>query len=178
MKNRSGPRKSGSSGSQGTLLSDFAGRAIVPKVKKPTSSESYREKHRILRRSKDSERKFAKWLVEHDGPDPRLHGTLTTSTGRVGHITNIRADCLSRSFLGENKNVILPATLGKWWQLICEKAIEWHKDPVLHWEPPNKDKFPVAGRPLPDLYILNESRYARLLECERKAIEAGLVERA
>lgn len=152
-----------------SLLSDFSGKPIKPRGVKPTSTESaevLRAKRALLRRAKVSERDFAKWLIKHDGPDPKYRG-LTTSTGRIGHITNIRADCLSMSYLGENKNAKLPAGIAGFWQLINEKAIEWGKDPILRWEPSNASDYKVAGKPLPDLHIITESRHSELLRKEQ-----------
>jgi hypothetical protein len=151
------------------MLSDFAGRPLAPRGVKAASDspeEVKRAKRALLRRAKRSERDFAKWLILHDGPDPK-YKHMTTSTGRIGHINQIRADCLSMTYLGENKNEKVPAKLAGWWQLICEKAIEWGKDPVLRWEAPNASDYKVAGKPLPDMHIITAERHAELLLKEK-----------
>lgn len=156
------------------LLSDFRGKPISKPSTKPSeksTDESRRAKLALLRRSKTSEREFARWMVKHDGADTRMSG-LTTSTGRIGHVTNIRADTLSKTFLGENKNERLNAKLARYWQLICEKSIEWGKSPILHLEPPNAKDYPVARKPLPDLYILDRTTLEYLLACKRRVEES------
>jgi len=154
------------------LESDFKGDPIARKpARAPRTAgealESRKAKLALLRRSKTSEREFARWMVAHDGADTRMKG-LTTSTGRIGHITAIRADTLSASFLGENKNEKLNATIAKYWQLICDKAIEFGKSPILHMEPSNAKTYKVAGKPLPDLYVIDRSTLEYLLDCKRR----------
>lgn len=128
--------------------------------------KSVKDKRALLRRSKRSEREFARWLQLHDGPD-HAYDRLTTSTGRIGHINQMRADTVSLHWLGENKNEKLPAGLAKYWQLICDKSIEWRKSPILHWEPSNAADYLVAGKRLPDLYIVSGDRLAELLAKEK-----------
>lgn len=159
-------RRTGTTRSE-TLISDFAGRPLKPKPERTADEEALRAKRSLLRRAKRSERDFAKWLIAHDGPDPR-YKHMTTSTGRIGHINQIRADCLSMTYLGENKNEKVPKRLAEWWQLICEKAIEWGKEPVLRWEPPNGADYKVAGKPLPEMHIISAARHAELLRKERE----------
>lgn len=133
---------------------------------KSTSATSRKEKLALLRRSKTSEREFARWMVKHDGPDTRMRG-LTTSTGRIGHVTGIRADTLSRSFIGENKDMKLSATLARFWKLINEKAAEFGKEPIIHWHPSNSYEHKVNGKPLPDLYIIRQDTLGELLRKAR-----------
>lgn len=148
-----------------SLLSDFKGDP-AGKPKKAQAVESVKAKRALLRRAKRSERDFARWLITNDAPDDRYRN-LTSSTGRIGHINQMRADCLSLHFLGENKNEKLPATIGKYWALINEKALEWGKSAILHWEPSNGGDFRVAGKKLPDLYIITGDRLAELLAKEK-----------
>lgn len=153
-----------------TLLSDFAGRPPKPRGVRATSTapaEVLRAKRSLLRRAKVSERDFAKWLMKYDGPDPR-YAHLTSSTGRIGQISGLQADAVSEHYLAECKNVIVPTTLAKWWQQICDKAVQWGKDPILMWEPPNGADFKVAGKPLPDMHIITAARHAELLDYERR----------
>lgn len=144
------------------MLSDFAGRPLEQPVK-ATDNEEVARKRALLRRSKRSERDLAKWQQEHDGPDPRYRG-LVTSTGRIGHVTNIRADTLSRSYLGENKNEVVPVKWLRYWALICEKATEWGKEPLLRFEPSNRG---AVDRKLPDMHMITPERHAELLRKER-----------
>lgn len=155
----------------GSMLSDFAGRPLKPRGPRPVNDspvEVLRAKRSLLRRAKNSERGFAKWLIEHDGPDPK-YKHLTSSTGRIGHVTGLQADAVSIHYLAECKNVKVPATLAKWWQQIVVKGNDWHKDPILMWQPSNADEHRVYGKPLPDMHILTESRHAELLAKEKIA---------
>lgn len=161
-----------------TLLSDPLGRPLAPKRgrgPKPiddSPDEIRRARRALLGRAKRSERAFASWLVRHNGPERKNASALAiTSTGRIGHITSIQADNVSRSYLGENKNEKLPVKVAKYWQKICQRAIEWHKDPVLHWDPPDAKNYPVAGKPLPDMHIITADRHAELLDKERRLEE-------
>lgn len=119
---------------------------------------------RRLRKSKRSERTLGHWLMEHDGPDPRLSGIAST-TGRVGHITQLQYDVASKTYAAENKNVKVPARLWKWWCQIIDVAIGQGKEPLLRIEPTNE---PLGLRKkYPSLHILTEDRHAELLRIER-----------
>lgn len=120
---------------------------------------------RRLRRAKDSERRFAKWLIEHDGPHPRFRpgGGIASSTGRVGHITGLQFDCVSMSYAGENKQTVVWAGLWKFWKQVVDVARREHLEPVLRIEPTNEDK---AG--YPNLHIITEERHAELLGYEKQ----------
>jgi hypothetical protein len=129
-------------------------------------------KRSLLRRAKRSERDFAKWLLANDAPDPK-YKHLTTSTGRIGHIYALRADCLSLHYLGENKNEIVPKKWLEYWALINEKADDFGKVAILRFEPSNKS---VVSKTLPDMHVITPTRHAALLEKERlwDAYTAGL----
>ena len=122
----------------------------------------------ILRYSKDSERRLGRWLLEHDGPDPRPGfapgGGLVTSTGRVGHIHELQYDVPSKSYAAENKNVLLNKTWTEWWLKVIAKAMDAGKQPLLRIEPSNK---PVK---VPDMHIITAERHAQLLAYERQAL--------
>lgn len=128
---------------------------------------------RRLRRAKDSERRMGKWFLEHDGPDPHLKpgGGVVTTTGRVGHITGLQFDILSRHYAGENKNEKVPATWWQYWLKVVAKAIEMGKTPVLRVEPTNDLTQTVLGRKVPNLHMISEERHAELLGYERAALE-------
>src|SRR5688500_18208108 len=111
---------------------------------------------RRLRKSKDSERTGAKWFLKHDGPDPRWAG-ITSSTGRVGHITNLQFDSVSLHYAMENKNVKLPIKLLNWWLQIVDVAITQGKEPVLRIEPSNEVKTALGTRrKIPAMHIITE----------------------
>jgi hypothetical protein len=112
-----------------------------------------------LRRSKESERTLGRFLLEHDGPDPAL-AAITSSTGRVGHITDLQFDVLSRSYAAENKQVKVPVKLLAWWLKIIAISAQHNKQPLLRIEPTNE-------RRLPAMHIITAERHAELLDIER-----------
>jgi hypothetical protein len=118
---------------------------------------------RLLRRAKDSERDLARFLMKHDGPDPRMTG-IASSTGRVGHITNMQVDVLSRSFAAENKHIIVGAKLSQAWLQINDVAVVHGKDALLRIEPSNNR----LGRKVPDLIIITSEKLAELLRKEQE----------
>ncbi len=117
-----------------------------------------------LRRSKDSERRLARWLQEHDGPDPVMKpgNGIVSETGRVGHVTALQFDAISLHYAAENKQEKVPATWWGYWKKIVEKAGEWDKEPLLRIEPTNDDKYKV-----PIIHIITEARHQELLDVER-----------
>jgi hypothetical protein len=128
---------------------------------------------RRLRRAKDSERRFGKWLLLHNGPDPRyqLGGGVVTTTGRVGHITGLQFDILSLDYTGENKNEKVPATWWNYWTKVFAKSIEEGKHPCIRIEPTNDAARTVLGRKVPNLHLISEERHAELLDIERSVRE-------
>lgn len=129
------------------------------------------EIQRRLRRAKDSERRTAKWMQEHDGPDPRFRpgSMLVTSTGRVGHVTNLQFDALSRTYATENKHIKVPAGLWKFWKQIVNVAFKNGKEPCLVLDPAMGEKR-TDGIPIPAMHMISASRHAELLRCERELI--------
>ena len=127
---------------------------------------------RRIKRSKQAERDLGHWLLKHDGKDPRLSG-LTTSTGRVGHLTHLQFDVLSKSYAAECKQVKVPAKLFGWWRQIVSIATTQGKDALLYIEPTNTD---VQGKKIrvPELHILTAERHAELLRKEKIADEVEL----
>ncbi len=121
------------------------------------------EAQRRLRRSKDSERRLAKWLQSHDGPDPVMKpgNGIVSDTGRVGHVTALQFDAISLHYAAENKQERVPATWWKFWNKIVEKANEWGKEPLLRIEPSNEDR---AGVPI--IHMITEQRHEELLRYE------------
>lgn len=152
------------------MLSDAFGNPLLPKKPRGVKAvsaepdELLRARRALLRRAKASERKLAKWQIKHDGPDPKYRG-LTTSTGRIGHVTNIQADTLSAHYLGENKNEVVPIKWLRYWQKINDKATEWGKDALLCFEPSNRDLVSVR---LPDIHWITPDRHAELLRKEQE----------
>jgi hypothetical protein len=94
--------------------------------------------------------------------------SIMTSTGRIGHVTNIQADCLSRTYIAENKNEILPAKFAKYVQKIAQVAIQWGKEPVLRLDAPDPKRYMVNGKPFPVVHLITEARHGELLLKEQE----------
>lgn len=77
---------------------------------------------RLRRRAKDSERGIAKRMSYVDGPDPAF-ANIASSTGRIGHITGIRVDAISKNYVTENKNRKIPSWMAAAWILINQRAL-------------------------------------------------------
>ncbi len=120
---------------------------------------------RRIKRSKQSERDLGHWLLEHDGPDPRFRG-IASSTGRVGHITQLQYDVVSMHYAAENKQVKLPAKIVQWWLQIIDVANSNGKDPLLRIEPTNVLVGPYRKKS-PEMHILTKERHAELLMKEQ-----------
>lgn len=124
------------------------------------------EQKRRLRKSKQTERDSGKWLLEHDGEDP-IWRNVSSSTGRVGHITQLQFDVVSRSYAGEVKNIIVPARLFGFWIKILSIATSHAKNPVLIIVPNNEHKQTGFPKKVPAMHIITEDRHAELLSKER-----------
>lgn len=127
---------------------------------------------RRLLKAKASERELGKWLIEHDGIDPKWApgNGIVTAAGRVGHITELQLDSISRSYGAENKQMLVGSTLWGFWKKVVARAWEQGKQPLLRWEPTNEDRF-IEGKRVPNLHVITEERHAELLWYERQFIE-------
>lgn len=136
---------------------------IAPKAKATLSQ------HALAERSKRSERSIARNIQAVDGPDPNFKH-IASSTGRVGHITGLQFDAISRSYATENKNRVMPTWLIKAWVQINQRAVDFNKEALLHIDPPNMPKtFPINGKtmPLSTLAIISEARHEQLVGRDR-----------
>ena len=124
---------------------------------------------RRLRKSKSSERDLGHWLLDHDEPDPRFRG-ISSSTGRVGHITSMQYDVVSKNYVAENKQVKVPVRLYKWWRQILQIAQDENKHALLRIEPTNVDNLPNPRlRKKPEtMHLITESRHGELLNAEKE----------
>lgn len=124
---------------------------------------------RMLRKAKQSERDLGHWLMGNDGPDPAMRG-IASSTGRVGHITALQFDVVSKTYAAENKKVRLGKRFLQWWLQIIDVAADRGKEPLLSIEPSNVVPSALNGgkpRKIPRMHIVTEDRHAELLEAER-----------
>ena len=134
------------------------------KLKKATRSQKS-----IIRRAKDSERNIARRMIEVDGPDP-FYRNVTSSTGRVGHITGMQIDAISLNYVTENKNRSMPLWINKAWIQILQKASDLGKHALLHMEPSNIAKvYPSNGikKKTDNMAIITQTRHEDLILSEK-----------
>lgn len=139
---------------------------LIPGKAPTVAKESVKK---IARRAKNSERNIGKRMIDADGADPAFRN-IASSTGRVGHITGMRIDTVSRTYVTENKNRKLPTWLIKAWLLINQRGISFNKNILLHLEPPNMPKdFPIEGRreKLDTMALITQTRHEDLIKKER-----------
>lgn len=108
-------------------------------------------------------------MLEADGSDPAFE-KITSSTGRVGHITGMRIDAISRTYVTENKNRKMPTWLIDAWILINQKGKDFGKNVLLHVDPPNMPKEILVNgsrEKLDTLSIIPQSRHEELITTER-----------
>jgi hypothetical protein len=123
----------------------------------------------LARRAKQSERDIGKRMLDADGPDP-MFSKIASSTGRVGHITALRFDTVSRTYATENKNRKMPTWLIQAWVLIQQRAHDFNKNALLHIEPPNMPKeFTVNGMKYKtgNMAIITQERHEELIHHEQ-----------
>ncbi len=144
---------------------------LVPLNKTGAATPSQKS---LMRRSKQSERNIAKRMVAVDGQDP-VYEKIASSTGRIGHITNIRVDAISAHYVTENKNRALPAWINQAWLLINQRAYDFDKHALLHLDPPNMPKeFPVQGilKALDTMAVITQTRHESLITIEKEVASA------
>lgn len=127
------------------------------------------EARRLRRRAKDSERGIARRMSDVDGHDPAFKN-IATSTGRIGHISGIRVDAVSKNYVTENKNRKVPTWMIDAWVLINQRAIDFNKNALLHIEPPNMPRDIVINgqtSKLDTMAIIPQSRHEELIRTER-----------
>jgi len=127
---------------------------------------------RLRRRAKDSERGIAKRMLSADGADPAF-ANITSSTGRIGHITGIRVDAVSKNYVTENKNRKVPSWMVAAWVLINQRARDFNKHALLHIEPPNMPRdMRLNGRSekLDTMAIITQTRHEELIRAERALV--------
>jgi len=139
---------------------------LMPTTEKPRGTN---EARRLRRRAKDSERGIAKRMLLADGADPAFKN-IASSTGRIGHISGIRVDAVSKTYVTENKNRKMPTWVINAWVLINQKASDFNKNALLHIEPPNMPRdIVVNGRTikLDTMAIISQTRHEELIRAER-----------
>lgn len=131
----------------------------------------------LIRRAKESERDIAKRMVAADGPDPAFRN-IASSTGRIGFITGMMIDAVSRTYVTENKNRKMPTWLIDAWVKINQRAYDFNKNALLHIEPPNMPReYLIQGskQKLDTMAIITQTRHEDLIKCERNLSELLLL---
>jgi hypothetical protein len=132
-------------------------------------SQSTADQRRLRRRAKDSERGIAKRMVAADGPDPSF-SKIASSTGRIGHISGLRIDAVSRTYVTENKNRKMPTWLITAWVLLNQRGEDFQKNILLHVDPPNMPhEYQSQGlkKKLDTMAIIKQSRHEELIKKEK-----------
>lgn len=141
-------------------------RVLIPVKAKPKATLSQKG---LIRRAKNSERDISRRMQNIDGPDP-VYRNVASSTGRVGHITGMQIDSISRTYVIENKNRTMPVWINKAWIQILQRAQDFGKHALLHVEPSNIPKeFPVNGMKFrtPNMAIISQDRHEQLITSEK-----------
>jgi hypothetical protein len=108
-------------------------------------------------------------MLEADGPDP-VFQKIATSTGRIGHITGLRIDAISKSYVTENKNRKMPSWIIAAWILINQRATDFDKNALLHVDPPNMPhEYSTNGSKfkLDTMAIIGQGRHESLIHHEK-----------
>lgn len=136
-------------------------------------SNETNEQRRLRRRAKDSERGIAKRMVAADGPDPSF-SKIASSTGRIGHISGLRVDAVSRTYVTENKNRKMPTWLIDAWVLINQRGQDFNKHILLHVDPPNMPRDYLSQgvkKKLDTMAIICQTRHEELIQKEKAFAE-------
>ena len=145
---------------------------LIPVKLKPKASLTQKS---LIRRAKNSEREISRRMQAIDGPDP-LYKNVASSTGRVGHITGMQIDSISKGDVIENKNRTMPAWINKAWIQILQRAEDFGKNALLHIEPSNiAREFPVNGvkKRTPNMAIISQERHEDLILAEKALVLIG-----
>lgn len=133
---------------------------------KPRATQAQKS---IMRRSKNAERTAATRMVAADGRDPQ-YDKIATSTGRVGHITNLQFDAISKTYVTEVKNRQLPGWLIKAWIQIQQRSLDFHKNALLYLEPPNAPKefvLHTVKHKSDAMAVIRQDRHEELISKEK-----------
>jgi hypothetical protein len=128
---------------------------------------------RIRVRSKNTERKIAKVMALGDGEDP-TYKNVASKNGRVGFITGMRIDTVSKNYIVEAKNRVLPKWLLDAWILLQQRKVDFNKNILLYIEPPNLPKeFRINGvlQKTSSLHVITQERHLELIQKERELEE-------
>lgn len=120
---------------------------------------------------KVEEREVSRHMQTSDGitDNPALK-ILQTSTGRLGHLTALRLDSVSKHYVIEVKNRKLPLWVIQAWNLIHQQGKDFNLSPLLVLtltSEQEKGVYHTKPVKLSSLYCLTEERHDELLDIER-----------
>lgn len=121
---------------------------------------------------KNDERTVSRWFQENDGINS-LFRRISTSSGRLGHLTHLQFDSASKSYAIEVKRrESAPAWLSGAWSQVNQVAAEQRLRPVLVIVLPEQT-YIVDGKNkrVPAMHIITPERHAHLLACEKRCEE-------
>jgi len=138
---------------------------LLPSKDKPRGTT---EARRLRRRAKDSERNIAKRMVAADGADENYRN-IASSSGRVGFITGMRFDAVSKTYIIENKNRKIPTWMSVAWILLTQRGYDLNKNILLHVEPPNIAREVLVNgmkHKVDTMAIIPQGRHEELIRTE------------
>jgi len=117
---------------------------------------------------KESERQMGDFALAYDDQHPGF-SSVASSRGRVGHITGLGFDGITKRFVWENKKrEEAPMWLIKPLVQVLEKARENNLDGILSLDIQQElSENKLSLKRLPRLFILTEDTLARLLDLTR-----------
>jgi hypothetical protein len=162
----------------------------VPAAPRPQPREVSRTKGGQQRkhdmRWKNDERDTAKTYQRIDGPtENKVLRKLVTKNkageivGRLGHLTDLRVDSCSKSYMIESKRRSLPKWLHDAWVQVQQIARDYDVHPVIALTMVDEqNSYTYEGKTVPceDIHGITAKRHADLLRMERqlKALDAAM----
>jgi len=125
------------------------------------------KKSKIKTNAKRAEREAARNLLKIDGkPKEQSLLSLMSSTGRIGHLTGIQLDYVSKNYFGETKSSLsLAENPGH--RITQEELLKLQKNPMLKEFKKNWLYILKIVR-CEEMHGISMKRHAELLEYERK----------
>lgn len=146
------------------ICRNCGGIATIVEVAKNTTSQKT-----VRRRWKTVERDSARTMKDADGDDP-LFRNIASSTGKVGHLTGLRFDAISRTYVTEVKNRPLPKWIVDAWIQILQISVDRKKNALLHIKPPNLPaRFLINGEKIKTgtMAVITQEHHLDLVKAAR-----------
>lgn len=113
----------------------------------------------------ESERQLGMWFKDHDNVDP-FFKKAETSCGRVGHLSGLRMDVITKNFVGENKSrEDCPSWLKDAVIVALTKSEEWRRPALIRLDFYGEIYENVLGLDrLPDMFLITVDDLGLLLD--------------